>query len=251
MADRTMSGLGGSGWRARRVLYGAGVVLCALAPATAAQPPDAHVRFATAVELAKGHLTSSRELYVLAQPAQASLHSSHPIQELGNRVIGPIRRADPGLADQIRTALRAPSRSIDTRVPPQQYDQVVDQAFAALDRGSRAVIPPTLRDSPRFQASVIESLLKTAAEEYEESLKSGRIVRPVEYQDAYGFVRRVQALYGQAPGLASQRVSTALERLGAAFPGVVPPEAPVPATRVRGLVTEISAALNASVKPGS
>jgi len=245
-----MATLAGARRRARPVLLFA-VGLWSMATVVAAQPPDAQLRFATAVELAKGHLTSSRELYALAQAARASLHGSHPIQELGNRIIGPIKQVDVRLADDVRTALRKPGRSIDAKVPVPQYDREVDEAFAALDRGLAAVIPADVRDSPGFQAQLIERLLKTAADEYDESMKSGRIVRPVEYQDAYGFLRRVQALYNRALALASQSATASLEALVAAFPGVVPPEKPVPANQVRALMTEISAALTASVKTGS
>jgi hypothetical protein len=220
-----------------------------LATVVAAQPQGDQLGFATAVELAKGHLTSSRELYGLGQPARASLHSAHPIQELGNRIIGPIKQVDARLADQVRAALRKPGEAIDAKVPPHQYDQVVGDAFAVLDRGLAAAIPSDVWTSPRFQSRLMERLLKTVSDEYGESIKSGRIVRPIEYQDAYGFLRRVQVLSRGAPALASRTASASLEALLAAFPGVVPPDKPVPASQVQALVQQISTALARSLAP--
>jgi hypothetical protein len=108
-----------------------------------------------------------------------------------------------------------------------------------------------VRDTPAFTAKLLGRLLENAADEYEESIKSGRIVRPVEYQDAYGFVRRVQALCENVPGVASPRATTVLERLRAAFPGVMPPRKPVPASQVRALIGELTAVLADSVQGGS
>src|SRR5262249_41174660 len=63
-----------------------------------AQAPSDDVRFATDIEKARGHLVVSNELYAAGHARPAAVHAAHPVQELGNRLVAPLRRVDDAAA---------------------------------------------------------------------------------------------------------------------------------------------------------
>jgi len=76
--------------------------------------------------------------------------------------------------------------------------------------------------------------LKSATGEYQEAVVKGRIAKPVEYEDARGFVLHAEKMIDTvAPGLekkdadALKHVRDALAELKKAFPTVMPPKTPV------------------------
>jgi hypothetical protein len=97
---------------------------------------------------------------------------------------------------------------------------------------------------------VIQTLLVAIDEEYSEAVAEGRIVLEIEYQDAWGFFQRLQALWqGLRPlltGSAAGTVATVDEQmalLGKAFPGIEIPTVPVAVERVAAALDAIAAAL--------
>lgn len=209
----------------------------------AAPSEDQLVRFVTAVEQAKGHLLSSRELYDLGQPERASLHSSHPIHELGNRIVGPIKLVNPELAERVRGMLKGPSRAIEAKVSAPEYATLIDAVYALLDEGVQAAVPADLLITPLFQARVLKALLNAGAEEYGEAVKGGKIVRVVEYQDAYGFYRRSVAIREQMGAAAPSGLGPEWTRLAQVFPGVVPPPRAASPSEITALTKKVAAAL--------
>ena len=213
------------------------------------QAEDPLVVFAANVEKCKAHLAVSAELHAKGERA-AALHASHPIQEIGNKVIGPAARASPELGDQVRAALRRPSAELAGRTTPAQYERVVRETAATLDESVRRVVPERRRSSLAFRARVLADLLTGMATEYDEAYKSGRITQMVEYQDAYGFFNRAQAVYkGLAPALRgknaelSRELETQLAALAKVLPGLAPPASPMPADRMQATAAMLAKAL--------
>lgn len=226
------------------VFLGAAPAAAGLAPA-----PGQAARFVANVEEAKAHLLISRELYAAGQTAKAALHSSHPVQELGNLVIGPIRKVDPPRAEGVRALLKKPRAAIDAGVRPTAYAALVAEVSASLDEAVERTVPAELRSDRRFRARVIALLLRALVEEYDEAWKTGRIVQAVEYHDAWGFFQRAYALYREiAPGLPGS-AGADFAALARGFPGVSPPPAPLPPDRVKELVARLTASLD-RVSPG-
>lgn len=220
-------------------------LLCGLglAASAAAQPPADNVRFAVDVEKARGHLLVSEQLYMLGQPRAASLHAAHPVQELGNRLIAPVRRIDAARADRLREALKEPGRAIEAKVPPAKYVATVASVAKTLDEAVTAVVGAHARAAAGFRTTVIAALLEAVAEEYEESYKDGRITQLVEYQDAYGFFRRAKTLYDALPA-ESRRSDADMTALGKSFPSSrEPPKTPTPPTKMKELATRIGSTL--------
>jgi hypothetical protein len=221
----------------------AGVVAWTLAWPAPARSADVHVRFVRDVEQAKGHLLVSKELYARGQAGRASLHATHPVQELGNRLVGPIRKVDPELAERVRALLRQPDQAISRRVATPRYEALVNEVYGALDEAVVKVLPSGVRGSVTFEGQVLGALLEAAGEEYEEAVRGGTIAQVVEYQDAYGFVRRAQALHEQLESRARASVAADIGVLARAFPSVMPRGKPLPPSQVKALIERISAAL--------
>src|SRR5262245_23925058 len=108
------------------------VAMLQLSAATVAQLEDTQVAFVANVEKCKAHLAVSAELYAKGDRV-ASLHASHPIQEIGNKVIGPASKVSTELGDRVRAALRRPSADLAGTTSVAQYDRAVHEASATLD----------------------------------------------------------------------------------------------------------------------
>jgi len=190
------------------------VVILAVAGIAFGQPADSLVTFAVTVEETKGHLVVSQELYATGQRGRAALHAAHPVQEIGNRLIGPIRRVDPALADSVRAALKAPGRDLDQNVPATRYTETVASTLARLDTARDRVVPPARSADLGLQARVLGGLMRALVREYEEGVKDGRVTQVVEYQDAYGFFTRTQVLaraFGPAARATNQPAAQRLD----------------------------------------
>jgi hypothetical protein len=195
----------------------------------ASEETEPHVAFVLAAEQAKGHLLVSHELYRDKQAARAALHASHPIREIGNRLIGPIRAVDPELGRKTHDLLRRPGQEIEVKVSTAPHEATTEQVFAALDEAIVRVVPASVRDEPAFHRQIIRALLDEVAAEYETAVKEGRITNPVEDQDAYGFFRRAAALRGElaARSPSDSGTDAAWKALVAVFPTATPPRHPV------------------------
>ena len=204
---------------------------------------DDQARFVANVEQAKAHLLISQELYATGQAPKAALHSSHPVQELGNRVIGPITKVNGALGERVRALLKRPREAVDGHVARPQYSALVTEVSGALDDAVAQVVPKDIRASFAFQAKVIGRLLDAVVEEYDEAWKSGKIAQIVEYQDACGFFRRAYALYRIIAFRLQGSSDADFAALARGFPGVSPPVAPLSLARVKALVARISTSL--------
>jgi len=236
-----------TGRRGRALVLGIGLAI-ALPAVAAAQPQADAVRFAADVERARGHLLVSEQLYMLGQAGAAALHAAHPVQELGNRLIGPVRRVDAARADRLREALKEPGRAIEAKESPSRYVAMVVSVGKTLDEAVTLVVGQKRRASVGFRARVIAALLGSVAEEYEEAFKDGRITQLVEYQDAYGFFRRARTLYEALPR-DFRRVDVDIALLSNALPSSrEPPSSPTPPKTVRELTERIRTFLRGKQK---
>ena len=214
-----------------------------------AQAEDTQLAFVGDVEKCKAHLAVSAELYAKGDRA-AALHASHPIQEIGNKVIGPASKVSADLGDTVRAALRRPSADLKAATPPQQYEQTVREAMSTLDGAVERVVPKERRTSLAFRTRVLANLLLGVATEYEEAYKAGKITQLVEYQDAYAFFRRAQAVHRDlAPSLRAKNPAQAAELdaqlagLARALPGITPPASPMSADRMKATTAALAKSL--------
>jgi hemin uptake protein HemP len=188
-------------------------------------------------------------VYGLDERVQAGVHASHPIQELGRRIYGPVLAVDPPLGARVRQALKHPGQALDARVTPDQYRATVRDVIATLDAGVRRVVPDGERRRPDVQVRVILALLQAVEEEYDEAYVERRIQVEIEYQDAWGFLQRARALWerlanaGSVPAATRGIVPGEFDKLAAALPGVRPPTPGVSRDAVVASLQEIMRAL--------
>jgi hypothetical protein len=235
--------------RSRCALFALALGVLLPTAAALAQAEDAQVTFAANIEKCKAHLAVSAELYAKGDRA-AALHASHPIQEIGNKVIGPAAKVSAELGDKVRAALRRPSADLKGTTSPPQYAQVVREAAATLDEAVDRVVPKERRTSLSFRARVLAELLLGVVTEYQEAYKAGKITQAVEYQDAYAFFRRAQAVHRDlAPALRTKNPALASEldgqmaALAQTLPGLTPPPSPMPADRMQATVAALAKSL--------
>jgi hypothetical protein len=229
----------------------AAILLAAVAFAAPAAPHSKDdTRFATAVEQAKAHLVVCRELYTAGKAGEAALHASHPVHEIGGRILGPARRADAALGERVQAALKRARLDVDAKVAPAKLERGIDETFELLDRAVTQVVTDPVTRSFAFKVSVLREMLAGIGKEYDEAYKNGKITQLVEYQDAYGFFVRSRVLYQGlvfelrqvSPG-ATTEADVRFATLGRAFPGLTPPANPVSMVSLKETLASITSAI--------
>jgi hypothetical protein len=190
-------------------------------------PPD--LDFALKIAQMRGHLLVGDELVKEGQWAAALPHFLHPSEEL----YGPIRgRLKDYNAPQFSSALKLLADTVKRKKGGEDYAkarQAVEDALAAAEAGVKAK-----QASDGFTVETALELLKSATGEYKQAIVKGRVAKPVEYQDARGFVWQAEKmLEGAAPALekkdadALNKVRHDLGELKKAWPAAMPPQTPV------------------------
>jgi hypothetical protein len=198
------------------------------AGALARLPPE--LAFAVRIVLLRGHLLVGDELVKQQQWNAALPHFLHPTEELYGDIQGELAGYNVPPFD---AALKALAEVVKARKGGADYAKAlkrVNDALGAADVGMKA------RQSnwPGFVVEAAVEALKTASGEYQAAIVGGRIAKPVEYQDARGFVWQAERMIESvAPDLQKQdaaalrEVRAGLTELKLAFPSPMTPRTPV------------------------
>ena len=194
----------------------------------AALSPD--LDFAVRIAQIRGHLLVGDELVKESQWSGAYPHFRHPTEELYGKLRGRLKEYN---VPPFEAALKALSNVVRAKKGGDDYARArktVMDALAAADAGLKA-------KQAKWESFTVETALETlksATGEYEEAVVKGRIAKPVEYQDARGFVLQAESMIESvAPSLekkdadALAHARAALAELKKAFPGAMPPKTPV------------------------
>ena len=190
-------------------------------------PPD--LDFALKIAQIRGHLVVGDELVKAGQWAAALPHFLHPSEEIYARIRGRLKDYN---APQFATALKLLATTVKSKKSGDDYAKAwkaVDDALGTAYAGVKA--------KQQGEGFVVESaleLLKSATGEYQEAIVKGRIAKPVEYQDARGFVWQAEKMIESvAPALekkdadALKHVRDAFAELKKAWPNAMAPKTPV------------------------
>jgi hypothetical protein len=191
-------------------------------------PPD--LDFALKIEQIRGHLLVGDQLVKLGQWNAAYPHFGHPTEEL----YGGIRaRLKEYKVPPFEAALKVLANVVKSRKGGDDYAKAlaaVNQALAAADAG----LKEKQTEWASFTVEAAVELVKSATGEYEEAIVNGRIAKPVEYQDARGFIWQAEKMIESvAPALekkdaeAFDKVRTGFAELKKGWPSPMPPKAPV------------------------
>jgi hypothetical protein len=191
-------------------------------------PPD--LDFALRIAQIRGHLLVGDELVKEGQWNAAFPHFRHPTEELYGGIRGRLKEYK---VPPFEAALKSLSNVVKSKKGGEGYDKAfkaVSDALAAADEGLKA----KQQNWDGFTVEAALETLKSATGEYQEAVVKGRIAKPVEYQDARGFILHAEKmLEAVASGLekkdadAFKHVRDALAELKKAFPTAMPPKTPV------------------------
>ncbi len=194
----------------------------------ASLPPA--LAFAARIALLRGHLLVGDELVRQQQWAAALPHFLHPTEEIYGDIKEQLALYQVPPFDG---ALKALAAVVKARKGGSDYAQAlksVNDALAAVTAAMKA----KQENWPGFVVEASVEALKAAAGEYQNAIVNGRIVKPVEYQDARGFIWQADRMIeGVAPDLqkkdaaALTQVRAGLAELKKAFPSPMPPRTPV------------------------
>jgi hypothetical protein len=192
-------------------------------------PPD--LAFAARIALLRGHLLVGEQLVKQREWNGALPHFLHPAEEIYPEIKDHLAEYKVPPFD---AALAALADTVKARKGGEAYATArkrVEEALTAADSGLREKQGDGW---PSFVTEAAVEAIKAAAEEYGGAIIGGRIVKPVEYQDARGFIWEADRMIESvSPSLqikdpaALKELRARLADLKKVFPTAVPPRAPV------------------------
>jgi hypothetical protein len=191
-------------------------------------PPT--LAFGVRIALLRGHLLVGDELVKQQQWNAALPHFLHPGEEIYADIKDQLAEYKvPPFED----ALKALAGAVKAKRGGNDYAKALkslNEALAAAD----AAMKQKETDWVAFVVAAALESIKVAVSEYQAAIIKGRIAKPVEYQDARGFIFQAERMIdGVAPELekkdeaALRAVRTAFAELRKAFPSPLPPRAPI------------------------
>jgi hypothetical protein len=165
----------------------------AVAKTPAALPQD--LTFARFIALIRGHLLTGNELVSQRQWDAAHPHFGFPTEEIYGIIRDQLRIYQTPPFD---SALKALARTVKAHNAAQyaKARKKVEDALTTADAGLKAKAP----NWPRFVVMVAIEVLKTAPDEYDDAVAKGRIVHPIGYQTARGFVLQADRMFESVAG---------------------------------------------------
>ena len=209
----------------------------------AALPQD--VAFGRFIALIRGHLLTGDELVSQRAWDAAAPHFSFPTEEIYGIIRNDLRTYKTPPFDG---ALKTLANAVKAHNAKQYAGarKKVEDALAAADAGLKS----RQANWPRFVTAVAIETLKAAPDEYSDAVVKGRIVRPIGYQTARGFILQADRMIEGA--LAERRANDAealsdirarFAELKRAFASVTAPkQAVMDDAAVLGLVSSIEVA---------
>jgi hypothetical protein len=191
-------------------------------------PPD----LALAVRLAmlRGHLGVGDELVKQKQWNAALPHFLHPTEELYADIKGPLAQMNlPPFED----SLQALAAVVKAKKGGADYAKALKAVIDPMAAADAALKGKSSEWAGFVTEAAIESI-KSAADEYEEAAAEGKIAKPVEYQDARGFIWQAERMIESVAADLQKKDANSLKQVRAGFaelkkifPAAMPPRRPV------------------------
>jgi hypothetical protein len=190
----------------------------------------ANIAFGLRIAQLRGHLLVGDQLVNEKQWNAALPHFLHPTEEIYASIRGSLKEYGVPPFD---AALKVLANTVKRKQGGAEYAKAlaaVQEALVKADAGMKS----KNAEWASFTVETALELLKSAAGEYEEAIVKGRIGKPVEYQDARGFVWEAAALIESVAAQLEKTNADALKRtqahlveLKAVFPTAMPPRQPL------------------------
>ena len=167
-------------------------------------------KFHANIEQIIGHIKMAEFNKNINNNTLAYNHTSHPIEEVLSLVTIPISNIDKKLNETYFKDLYTLSALVNPSVPPSSTSTTKEafskQAQSSIDLSNaviKTVIPAKTLNTTNHNATVIQNLLNTSKEEYQEGVKDGKIVSMLEYQDGTAFMDRAYFLFNNTKSIAA------------------------------------------------
>ncbi len=176
------------------------------------------------LDLMRGHLISSLENAKIQEYTFAQQHAVHPLAEHYAQIKSDVQQANVQLDPQLEAAFKQYQQQLEAKASL----TVLKQSKAEIDDVLNQIQQTLVPNHPDVHSRALAGVVETAAEEYKESIKDDVFVAPIEYQDAFGFVRsataRFESIKPELDADAAQTTQAALDTLTAAMPTIKPPQ---------------------------
>ena len=210
-----------------------------------AKEPASDLAFARFIALIRGHLLTGDELVKKHRWNVAYPHFTFPTEEIYGVIRDELHEYRMPPFDG---ALKALARAVKARSAT-QYPKALEKVEAAL-AAADAALKARQPNWPRFTVSVVVEVLKTAADEYDDAIANGRIVHPIGYRTARGFIFQAdQMIESAAPQLppgdaaAVAEIGSGLAAIKQGFADLNVPDLPaLDEKAVDGLVSQVEMA---------
>lgn len=186
------------------------------------------IRWASNIEMMKGHVTASLDNLRLGKKMRVRAHASHPLEEHYDLLSRALKARNPDFEAQLRNTLDGLGLLLHSRFSTESYEQEIGKLSALLDRALQMLIPSDVLAEPKFQAALIARLCQTASREYSEAVRDVHQFKLEEYQDAFAFVQRALILAQRIKGQLPSTAVRLLQQLREALPSITPPATLVP-----------------------
>jgi hypothetical protein len=148
------------------------------------------VAFGRFIALIRGHLLTGDELVKRRDWDEAHRHFMFPLEEIYGVIREDLRDYHTPPFDGALKALAHAVAARNTKQYPKAREKV-DSALAAAD----ADLKLWQANWPRFVVQTAIAVLKTAPEEYADAVGNDRIVHPIGYQTARGFILQADRMF--------------------------------------------------------
>ncbi len=168
-------------------------------------PPE--LAFAVRIALLRGHLLIGEELVKQQQWSAALPHFLHPTEEIYGDIkdrlaeykVPPFDLSLKALADAVKA-----KKSADVV----KAQKAVNDALALAD----SALKERSGDWTGFVVETAIETLKAATGEYKEAIVDGKIAKPVEYQDARGFIWQAERMIDSVAAESEKKERRCAER---------------------------------------
>jgi hypothetical protein len=227
------------------------ILLSSASPAAGKAPvtfSTQQIRWASNIEMMKGHIFASVDNLRQGKKEHVREHASHPGDEHYDLIVRGLKARNPDFEAQFRSSLNDLERLLHSHFSTEKYEQEVRKLSALFDQALQILIPPKVLADPGFQSALIAWLCLAVSREYSEAARDVRQFKLEEYQDAFAFLQRAQALAQKIRGHLSPIALRHLRELGEAIPTITPPATLVPTKDVSKSASRLATVIEQSSK---
>ncbi len=162
-----------------------------------AESEDDKLSFAGSLEEMLGHFWAIEQNLDDNNAELVLVHATHPIAELYDSIKPELKEANPELDAKVQKTLLELGKKTGSDVSRQDAQTALNDAKKIIQEARILVVGEELSKDVKFNAKLIQGLLKTSIDEYAEGVKNGQILMMAEFQDGSAFVWKSQQIFDE------------------------------------------------------